>query len=221
MARTSLFATLLLACLSCSASAQATDPCDTYATELAAMTGADQALRKRIDHLDPQSKDQQRLASHIRLVDRTNTARFKTWIARCGWPSRLRHGDQAAGDAWLLAQHADHDLAFQKQALVLIERDTEESGKGVDQLFALLTDRIAVAEKRPQRYGTQLAFRSGPCDLEFEPMEDRAQVEARRAKLNLPPLDAYKRIVMEMQHCPATSNGEHHYAPPPADLTRK
>ena len=65
------------------------------------------------------------------------------------------------------------------------------------------------------------------CDLVFQPMDDREQVEARRAALKLPPLEDYKRIVMDMQHCPVDSpkiksvNGvpvepfkDYHYAPP-------
>lgn len=209
-------AALLAAGLAVPLSASAFEACDGYARDLSAMATADQALRTRIDHLDPESPAQRKLRSHVTLVDRSNTERLKTWIARCGWPSRKQYGDQAAGDAWLLAQHADHDLAFQKRALVLIERDAEESGKGIDQEFALLADRVAVAEKRPQRYGTQLAFGANGCDLDFFPMEDRAQVEARRAQLKLPSLEAYKRLVLEMQHCPVPPQhpSDYHYAPP-------
>lgn len=214
MVRTYLPAALLAACLSCSAPAQAAGPCSAYAADLAVMASADQALRHRIDFADIDNPAQKKLASHLRLVDHSNTARLKAWIARCGWPSRDEHGEKAAGDAWLLAQHADHDLAFQKQALALVERDAARSGKGVDQLFALLSDRVAVAEKRPQRYGTQLAYRSRDrCDLDFHPMDDRQQVEARRAQLKLPPLEEYKQIVKDMQHCPGSS-GQYHYAPP-------
>ncbi|NNG24973.1 DUF6624 domain-containing protein [Telluria aromaticivorans] len=228
MHRTCLSTALLAACLGMSSPAHADAACSTYAADLAAMTGADQALRSRIDFLDPESHAQVKLRGHLTLVDRLNTERLKAWIARCGWPSREAHGDRAAGDAWLLAQHADHDVAFQKEALVLIERDADRSGKGVDQLFALMSDRIAVAEKRPQRYGTQLVSRgSDMCDLVFEPMDDREQVEARRAALKMPPRDAYKRLVLEMQHCPTGSSKEYHYAPPAPDspardkLTRK
>jgi len=198
---------MLAACLALPSIAAAAEPCEGYAAALSAMATADQALRNRIDHLDPESREQRTLRSHLMLVDRSNTTRLKEWMARCGWPSRTEHGDAAAGDAWLLAQHADHDVAFQKEALALIERDAEASGKGVDRLFALLSDRIAVAEKRPQRYGTQLAYRfDAPCALEFQPMDQRELVEERRAKLNLPPLETYKRMVMDMQHCAPPAN---------------
>lgn len=208
--------TLLMAAgLALPAMATAAEPCSDYAAALEVMTTADQALRKRVDFLDPQSKEQQKLAGHIVLVDRTNTERLKALIARCGWPSKAAHGEQAPGHAWLLTQHADHDVAFQNQALALIEEAAAASGEGINRPFAYLYDRVAVAENRPQRYGTQLST-SGKdhCALEFAPMDDRAQVEARRAQLNLPPLDDYKRMVMEMQHCPVppAHASDRHYA---------
>ena len=85
-------------------------------------------------------------------------------------------------------------------------------------MFALLSGRIAVTEKHPQRYGIQLGFRrNSACDLEFEcePMDHRAQVEARRKALNLAPLKVYKRMVLEMRHCPTDLEGQHHTAAPP------
>jgi len=219
---------LLAACLAAPLSAQAAEAaeaaetvsCDSYAADLAAMASADQAIRTRIDFLDPLAPKQVKLSGYMRLVDRTNTARLKRLVARCGWPSRNGVGDQAAGNAWLLAQHADHDPAFQKEVLVLMEREAAASGGSVDQQFALLSDRIAVAEKRPQRYGTQLASRSdSACDLDFAPMDDRTLVEERRARLGLPSLEKYKELVLQLQHCPDSRTGEHHYAAPPGGRT--
>ncbi|MCD2517832.1 hypothetical protein LQ564_16080 [Massilia sp. G4R7] len=203
---------LLATCLALPASAFAADSCDDVAASLATMVSADQAIRKRIDFLDQQSPAQQKLFGHMALVDRTNTERLKAIVARCGWPVKEKFGEKAAGDAWLLAQHADQDVPFQKQALVLIEAAAKARGERVDRNFAYLYDRVATAEKRLQRYGTQLHSPSGEsCALEFKPMEAREQVEARRAELNLPPLDAYRRLVLEMYHCPAAGSADSHY----------
>jgi hypothetical protein len=202
---------LLAAALTLGGTAHAAEACDDVAASLAAMVSADQAIRNRLDFLDQESPAQQKLFSHMALVDRTNTERLKAIVARCGWPVKEKFGQQAAGDAWLLAQHADHDLAFQKQALALIEEAAKARDERVDRNFAYLYDRVAVAEKRLQRYGTQLHSPSGvACALEFKPMEDRAQVDARRAELNLQPLDEYRRLVLDMYHCKA----EAHAVPP-------
>lgn len=198
-----LHAALAAACLVLPSTAAAAETCGEYAAELAVMAGADQALRNRVDHLDPESREQQRLASHIALVDRTNTQRLKALIVRCGWPSKAAHGEQAPHHAWLVTQHADHDLAFQKQVLALTEQAATANGERLDRSFAYLDDRIAVAEKRPQRYGTQMRVTGDDhCALEFAPFDKRALVEARRAQLNLPPLESYRRMVLDMQKCP-------------------
>lgn len=204
-------AALLAAALALGGAAHAAEPCDDVAASLAAMVSADQAIRNRIDFLDQESPAQKKLSSFMTLVDRTNTERLKAIVARCGWPVKEKFGQQPAGDAWLLAQHADHDPAFQKRALALIEEAAKARGESVDRNFAYLYDRVAVAEQRPQRYGTQLYSPSGvACALEFKPMEDRAQVDARRAALNLPPLEEYRRLVLDITHCKA----EAHAVPP-------
>ena len=52
---------------------------------------------------------------------------------------------------WLISQHADHDRDFQKQALSTIE---QHLGRDND-MFKYLSDRIEMAEKGTQTYGTQ------------------------------------------------------------------
>jgi len=216
MYRASFAAALLAAGLAAlPATTLAAESCDGVGAELATMVQADQAIRNRIDLLDQLSAPQQKLAGYMTLVDRTNTARLKTIVARCGWPAREKHGKQAEDDAWLLAQHADRDLAFQKRALALIEEAILARGDSVDRNFAYLHDRVAVAEGRPQRYGTQLYSPSGKaCSLEFRPLDKREQVDARRAQLNLPPLESYRKMVLDLQHCPAAGSDDYHYAPP-------
>ena len=195
---------LLAAGLGLGGTAQAAGPCANIGAELAIMVSADQAIRNRLDFLNQASPAQQKLFSQMALVDRTNTERLKAIVARCGWPVKEKFGQQAAGNAWLLAQHADQDVAFQKRALVLIEAAAKARGESVDRNFAYLYDRVAAAEKRPQRYGTQLYSPSGgACALEFKPMEARADVEAHRAALGMPPLDEYRRLVLDVYHCKA------------------
>ncbi|QOY94553.1 hypothetical protein IM543_01090 [Massilia sp. UMI-21] len=217
MLRTFVPVALLAASLALPSLATAADTCGEYGAGLAVMSTADQALRKRIDYLDPDSKAQRRLDSHIALVDRTNIERLKAWIARCGWPSTAMHGARAVKNAWLVVQHADRDLLFQKQVLALIEQAAAAGGGGLDQSFAYLYDRIAVIEKRPQHYGTQLSAPTNHyCALAFDPMDERTKVEARRAQLGMAPLEAYRRMVLEMQHCPVPPQhpSDYHYAPP-------
>lgn len=190
--------------------------CERYAPALESMRSADQALRQRLDHQHAASASGKRLQEHLRIVDRTNTARLKKWIAQCGWPDPDRHGKGAVHAAWLLAQHADHDLAFQEQVLVLIGRMAAQRGEAPDRTFAYLSDRIAVARRRPQPYGTQLLVPvDQPCAMRFEPMDERGAVERRRAAMGLPPLDIYLKFALERSNCPADGGIDDAQAPPP------
>lgn len=188
---------------------QAQAACDNYRQELATRANADQAIRSRLDYSRMSDPTQQRLMQQMGIVDRANTARLKVLLEQCGFPDERRFGEQARRHAWLLVQHADHDVAFQKHVLSLLEKTAAQRGEPVGRSFAYLSDRIAVAERRPQLYGTQLmAPVEQPCAFEFNPMDDRERVEARRATLGLPPLDIYKEIVLENSNCLPPSASE-------------
>lgn len=122
-------------------------------------------------------------------VDEQNTAWLKDDIAKNGWFLISRDGPDADNAAWLMAQHADQDLPFQKQILALIEplvARHESNAKN----YAYIYDRVAVNEKRPQRYGTQ-----GRCTEAgaWEPRETEKPggLDARRASVGLPPEATY------------------------------
>jgi len=128
-------------------------------------------------------------------VDDENTAWLKADIAKNGWFLISRDGPDADNAAWLMAQHADQDLPFQKQILALIEplvARHESNPKN----YAYIYDRVAVNEQRPQRYGTQ-----GGCNDAgaWHPRETEAPeaLDARRASVGLPPEAAY----ISLFHC--------------------
>jgi len=181
--------------------------CEGYPQELAVRASADQALRTRLDFSRMEDPAQQKLAQQMGIVDRANTARLKVLFERCGFPDKDRHGERAQGDAWLLVQHADHDVAFQKSTLSLLEKMAAQRGEPIRPSFAYLADRVAVAEGKPQLYGTQLTWQGNPCNAEFSPMDDRQKVEARRAALGMPPLDDYRKQVFDNTNCPPDVQG--------------
>ncbi len=154
--------------------------------ELLDMAARDQAMRQTMsskyrpgDRLDP-AEAQQALA-----LDRENTARLKAIIAELGWPGVSVVGDDGANAAWLLAQHADLDLAFQKQCLALLGAAVA-AGEAAGWSLAYLTDRVRLSEGRPQVYGTQLRLVNG--EFAAGALEDEAAVDERRASVGLEPL---------------------------------
>lgn len=173
--------------------------CKDYTKELRTMVSADQAMRSRLDFSKITTPAQQKIGAHMAVIDRANTARLKVLFAQCGFPDTERRAER---DAWLLVQHADHDRAFQKQTLALLEKIAAERGEPVGRNFAYLSDRVAVAEFRPQLYGTQLmSLPEKPCEFDFDPLDDRQKVEARRAALGMPPLDIYKKMIIKNANC--------------------
>lgn len=125
-----------------------------------------------------------RLFTNVIAIDQRSTRALKVAIAKYGWPGKRLVGDDGAGAAALLAQHADRDHAFQVDVLARM-KVMLESGDVEARHYAYLYDRVAVAEGRPQRYGTQLRG-----DKPF-PIEDEANVDARRASVGLGPLAEY------------------------------
>jgi hypothetical protein len=151
--------------------------------ELLAMVAEDQAARTAWIA----KRDDKALGEKVAEVDRRTTARMKEIVARHGWPGTPLVGDDGEHAAWLLVQHADADLAFQKQCLTLIEPLVARGEAGATS-HAYLYDRVAVAEKRPQRFGTQF----GP-DGEPLPIEDEANVDARREAIGLSSMAEYRK----------------------------
>jgi len=122
-------------------------------------------------------------------VDQFNTGQIKKILNRHTWVYISKFGVSADTDRWLLVQHADHDLDFQENCLRKLE-SLVESGETRAQNYAYLYDRVAVAESRPQRYGTQAKVVGER--LELYPFEGETEdLEVRRREMGLSPLKIY------------------------------
>ncbi|HRD47487.1 MAG TPA: hypothetical protein PLF78_13505 [Caulobacter sp.] len=133
------------------------------------------------------------------LADEANQAWLKTTIAKRGWFRISRDGEEADAAAWLIAQHADYDPAFQQEILGVLEdhlanEDTDASG------YAYLYDRVAVNTGRLQRYATQ-GYCAAPGEWLPDPLEDPGGVEARRTAMGVIPSLAEYRVLMS-SYCP-------------------
>lgn len=106
-------------------------------------------------------------------------ARLKEIVARHGWPGRSLVGEDGAHAAWLIAQHADFDPAFQRDCLDRM-RLAFAQGEVTAQELSFLTDRVYLEEGKPQMYGTQGAL-GNPSP------EEEARINANRAALGLEP----------------------------------
>ncbi len=73
----------------------------------------------------------------------------------------------------------------------LWRRTAAEAGEADRRHLSLLQDRVLVAEDKPQIFGTQLYFDETTGKLELFPIEDAANVDARRLEVGMGPLAEY------------------------------
>ena len=124
-------------------------------------------------------------------VDQNNTERLKKIVDQYGWPTISLVGPRASQAAWLLVQHADLDLAFQKRCLESMEDIYHRLPKEINQKnIAYLTDRVLVAENKKQIFGTQF-YKNEAGEFIPRPIENESTLDERRSKVGLNPFKDY------------------------------
>jgi len=125
-----------------------------------------------------------------------HAARLAEIIAELGWPGASLVGKDGANAAWLIVQHADHDVIFQRRCLHLME-PLVNTGDVSKTDFAYLTDRVLVNEGRRQIYGTQTE--RGP-DGRYRPMpvDDENNLDRRRKSVGLGSERKYLRSLQKL-----------------------
>jgi hypothetical protein len=118
-------------------------------------------------------------------VDRKNTEWMKQIVSEIGWPTISKVGESGAEHAWLLVQHADHDVAFQRHCLELMKALPESEVEKRN--IAYLEDRVLLKETGFQTYGTQFNQIEGKHVP--QPIQDPERVNQRRKKMGLDTLE--------------------------------
>lgn len=150
--------------------------------ELLRRRGKDQAARLAGDH------------DAWEAADAENLPWLKRVIATTGWPGISQVGPDGAEAAWLLVQHADADPAFQRHCLGLLTAAAERGDASLSNV-AYLTDRVLLAEGKPQEYGTQAW--GTPAGWVPRNLRDPAGADERRAQMELGPLTGYLARMLE------------------------
>jgi hypothetical protein len=163
--------------------------------ELLAMGKTDQGIRMKMFAMP--NAQQGTLELELEHTDATLTEKLKQIVASHGWPTIALVGYDASQAATLILIHSrDHD--FQRRLLPELQKLVQEKRiVGLD--IATLVDKTLVAEGKPQRFGTQFAWK-GDGPMVMNPVEDPAHLDQRRENYLLPPLDLYKRMLVEMYH---------------------
>jgi len=161
--------------------------------ELSALFAADQSIREKMAEQSSKTMlvgDAPELAAQWKeqeALDRSNQERLDRIVKEYGWPTAKWAGRDGAEGAFFVVQHADLD--YQKRYLSMV-REAVTQGDLSPGLQALLEDRIHVKEGKKQIYGTQLNYAADGTMAPY-PIEDEANVDARRASVGLGPLSEY------------------------------
>lgn len=124
----------------------------------------------------------------IEKIDQENLPRLKAIISQFGWPGFQLVGEGGADKMWLLVQHCDQDVEFQKLCLQLL-KESVSKGDAPKRHLAYLTDRVLVNEGHSQIYGTQIQIENGkPIP---SPIEEAHNLDIRRAEMELEPFAEY------------------------------
>ncbi|MGB0932260.1 MAG: DUF6624 domain-containing protein, partial [Chitinophagales bacterium] len=129
-------------------------------------------------------------------VDEVNRERLKEIIEEFGFPTLKLIGTDAMQGVFLIIQHSDSDVEWQKSQLPNIE-SAVRNGDLPPQKYAYVFDRIQVNTKQAQRYGTQFSN----VDLqnkivELRDTEDLSLLDTRRREMGMMPIEVYKRIML-------------------------
>jgi hypothetical protein len=123
-------------------------------------------------------------------IDLRNREWLRDQIEDHGWFSISEFGEDADQAAFLIVQHADGDIAFQREMLDLL-LPLAASGETSVIGYSYLMDRVAVNTGERQLYGTQ-GWCTGANSWEPREFDGSLQdVDRRRESIGLQPLENY------------------------------
>lgn len=133
---------------------------------------------------NPQRSDS--LLRNMQRVDSVNEVEISHILDSRGWVGRDVVGE-ACETFWLVIQHSS--LESQRRYLPLF-REAAERGELAASAVAMMEDRVAMFEGKPQKYGTQLELGD---DGKYTPytLLDEKRVDRWREEVGLEPLDEY------------------------------
>lgn len=172
--------------------------------KLSELYASSESVREQVTRLQENGYTTDYLANkssmldYWKSIDQKNTAEFKKILTKWGWPGISNFDIETDNKAFMIVQHSDYDLDFQKNVLVILERELKNHNTALRN-YVYLWDRIKMHQNLPQRYATQ-----GVCTGRHQwvpnKTEDLAHIDKIRKSVGLESLAKYKKVVA--QYCP-------------------
>lgn len=179
--------------------------------EIGAMSARDRLLREAIiDGFRTITTGEERQAyiegtrHHFDRIDGETTARLRQIFARMSWRELNAISPAAAEQTFSLISHSD-DTEFKREMAAQFE-PLARDGTIRGEQYANLIDDIALSENRGQVYGMNFECHHGV--YQAKPVEDPANLNARRASIHLNSIEDYSAQMRTMYgECPADYSG--------------
>lgn len=159
------------------------------------MRQKEQALQAKIDEATDQFGDEQalfELDEQQQKMHVEHMAKLENLMSSTGWISSKKYGKTACEQALIIMKNAPGERLDPHLDTVL---KAAENGEAMPSEVAYIHDKVLMYQGKKQLYGTQIAFNEKKGINDVYPIQDEANVDARRAKAGLGPLaDALKKM---------------------------
>lgn len=153
------------------------------------MVISDQQLRyKKVQTKD--ARELEKIDQDIRESDQKNWLEAKNIVGTYGWPKLSDIGKDGQNNLWLIVQHADHDVSFQRKVLEKMKPLIESKEVNLEN-YAFLSDRVLCNLNYLQEYGTQVNWTSNGMASSFRDINQEWNTNQERKKIGLPSLEIY------------------------------
>lgn len=151
------------------------------------------AIKKQLEEI--RSRDQKTRTggdsvAFMQFIDSINLEQVELLIQKYGWLGKSFVGERGNNTIFLVIQHSD--LATQEKYLPLLQKSVDE-GESRPSDLALLKDRVLMRQGKNQIYGSQVVFNK-TGGQEFYPIEDEKNVNIRREKVGMLPIEEYAKL---------------------------
>lgn len=154
------------------------------------LKNADLALR---DKLINEGKLSDGYNEEMKTLHNKNAQILDKIMNTIGYPTAEKVGKEASEATWLIIQHAIEQPEFMKRSAQLL-KTAVMNNKADPRNLAYLTDRIAVFQDQPQRYGTQFDWDENG-NLSPHTVDDAIKVNKRRKSIGLNTLEEQTEFI--------------------------
>lgn len=130
-------------------------------------------------------------------VTRVIKLRLEEILDENGYPGYDLVGKAGASHYWNMVQHCDFDPQFQFRVLDSLKIEVDKDNARASD-YGYLTDRTRINVGKKQLYGTQVDYNLTVGQAFSKPVEDSLNVNQRREKLGMEPLEVYLNDITKM-----------------------